>query len=150
MGEELIVVSIISMIGMIIITQLWQMNWFKRENFKITKTSVMAENRVRLKKLERDLGLKNTPEPKEPGSNMDLIKNLLPVLKNLDGDQIMQLSERFLGGSEAVAEGGGDVIDMLGDVVTNNPELVQSFLKGLKGGKTPGETTETGGFSGQE
>ena len=72
----LIIVSIIGIIGAIITTQLWQMNWFKRENFKIQKSNVMSQNKIKLRKLERDLGLtkdKNV-QPVEQKGILDLVK----------------------------------------------------------------------------
>ena len=118
--------------------QMWNANWFKKESFKTKNKSIEAENRLRMKKLERDLGLKASPAPKEQPGMFDTIKDLAPLLKGLDSDQIGALADRFLGGSEGAAEGSaesGGISDVLLDFAENNPEMVQSFLKGVGGAK---------------
>ena len=145
MEGELIFVGFIMLAGQIIMLQMWNANWFKKENFKIKKRSMDGENRLRLKKLERDLGLKASPAPKEAPGMFDTIRDLAPLLKNLDPDQIGALTERFLGGSEEGAEGspaGGGISDVLMNFAESNPEMVQSFLKGIGGAKDGAQTEE--------
>ncbi|GAG90938.1 unnamed protein product [marine sediment metagenome] len=136
MEGELIFLGFMMLIGQIILLQMWNNNWFKKENFKMQKSKILAENRIKLKKMERDLGLTASKEPREPPTMTDTVGNLaglLPLLKNLDGDQISALADRFLGGSEPTTE-GGDVTDMLIDYASRNPDMVEALLGGLKSG----------------
>lgn len=138
MEGELIVVSLISTAGMILITQLLQLNWFKKENFKIQKYNIMGENRIKLKKLERDLGVKNVlPEVKEEVGPLSTITQLLPLLKNLDPDQLGALIDKFVGGSsEPVEEGALSFLDNI------PPELLEKGLKAItEGSKKKTEAT---------
>lgn len=127
---ELIIVSIISLIGMVVVTQLWQMNWFRRENFKIKKFNIMSENKLKLKKLERELGISGTKfKETNETSTIGTLGALLPLLKELDSDTIAALADKFLGGEAA---GSGDVIESLFDFATKNPDVVEGFLEGMK------------------
>jgi len=53
----MITVSIISLAGMVLLFALNNSTWFKKENFKIQKKIVMDENRIKLKKLEKEMGI---------------------------------------------------------------------------------------------
>jgi len=136
MEGELIFLGFIMLIGQIILMQMWQNGWFKKENFKIQKSVLMAENKIKMRKLERELGLTPGKTPKEKKGTFDTIKDLAPLLKNLDGDQIGALIEKFTGGPASELEGGeGDIEDMLMDYAVENPEVVKKFLEGLTEGK---------------
>ncbi len=129
MEGELILMAFVMLIGQIIMLQMWNNNWFKKENFKIQKKNIEGENRLRLKKLEKELGLKqSTPRDfNETPGTMDTLANLLPILKNLDPDQLGALIDKFTGGGELLEPEGG-----LGGILNNiPPELIESFLKGL-------------------
>ena len=134
MEYELIVVSLISIAGMIITTQLWQLNWFKKENFKIHKSNVMGENRIKLKKLEREIGLKGTKlDMPETPSTLGTLASLAPLLKNLDADQLGLLIDKFTGGELPETEEGG----ALGFLDNLPPELVEKGIAAItKGAKT--------------
>lgn len=87
--ETAIIFTVGSIVGSVLITQLWQMNYFKRENFKIQKNTVMAENRLKLKKLEKEMGL-NTKQ----GSNTLIsteTPGILELIKGLDKDKISDI-----------------------------------------------------------
>lgn len=140
MEGELIFVGFIMLIGQIILMQMWQNGWFKKENFKIKKANLMAENKIKMRKLERELGLTPGIEPKEKKGAFDTIKDLAPLLKNLNGEQIGALIEKFTGGTEEEEE--GDVESMLMDYAVKNPDVVKEFLAGLTEGK---ETTKSEG-----
>lgn len=133
MEGELIVLGFMMLIGQIILMQMWQHGWFKKENFKIQKSNLMAENKLNIRKLEKDLGLTPGKTPKEQRGTFDTIKDLAPLLKNLDGDQIGALIEKFTGGSGEEEE--GNVEDLLMDYAVENPEVVKKFLEGLTEGK---------------
>lgn len=130
--ETAIVMTVGGIVGAIITTQLWQMNWFKRENFKMQKTNIMAENRIKLKQLERELGLTKIKNPMPPESKPDMLGSLAPLLSKLDGDQLAGLAERFLPAQgEDVEEGG--IGGMLLNFAQENPEMVEGLLKGVSG-----------------
>jgi hypothetical protein len=136
MEGELIIMGFMMLIGQIILMMMWQNNWFKKENFKIQKSNIMAQNKLQLRKLEKELGLGKSKEiiEKEPTGLMSTLGDLAPLLKNLDGDQIAALADKFLGGqSEAqMEEGGGSLGDMITDFAANNPEMVKGFLEGIQ------------------
>lgn len=138
MEGELIFLGFLMLIGQIILMQMWQNGWFKKENFKIQKSLVMAENKLKMRKLEKEMGLKPTkkliPEEKTVGA-LDTISSLLPLLKGLDPDQLDGIVDHFIGDGERGEEGvAGDPISMLMGYAKRNPEMVDGvigFLKGL-------------------
>lgn len=140
-GNELIVVSIIILIGQVILMWMWQQNWFKKENFKIQKSNVMAQNKLQIRKMEKELGLTNVKSSVAPPELPPLggIGQLLPLLKGLDGDQLSGLIDKFVPGSEERSSGP---IDTLLEFAEDNPEMVQGLLKGLTGGAKDGETQQ--------
>jgi hypothetical protein len=116
MDGELIVVSIISLIGTIIIASMFNANWFKRENFKLQKQNILAENRVKYKKLEREMGL-----------------NTRPAAPDLS--QLLPLASQFLksggGAAEEILEEPDGITGALLDYATSHPEIIQSLAKGF-------------------
>jgi len=154
MEGELIFVAIIMQVGTILTIFFWSnlslSKYFKKENFKTNLTNIRAENKIKLKKLERELGLtisKNeNPEPPSTIGQLSQLSHLLPLLKNLDGDQIGALVDKFLGGEELLPAESGGILDQI------PPELIESFLKGLSKENVTGEEggKKTGtGFTGQ-
>lgn len=129
MEGELIFVGFMMLIGQIILMQMWNSNWFKRENFKMQKKNVMDENRIKMRKLEKDMGLTHKKTAEEPTGG------LLDQLKNLDMDKIKMLLS-YVGKGES-DEGEGGLVGMLEELVTSNPQIVEQFLKGL--GQNKGE-----------
>jgi len=103
----LIVVSVISLAGMVLLFTLNNNNWFRRENFKLQKSNILNENKIKMKKLERDLGISSskTPNVSPQGGVLDLIKGLdsnkigeiLNVLKNDDDIEEEPKEEGILG-----------------------------------------------------
>jgi len=134
----LIVCSIISLAGAILLYSLSTSTWFKKENFKIKKKSVMDENRIKIKKMERELGITGaTKAYREPQTPIETGSNLLSVLKNLDGDQIQGLADKFLKTDDEHEYSGAppSTIDSLLEFANNNPEVAEQFLKGVTGKK---------------
>jgi hypothetical protein len=124
MEGELIFLGFIMLIGQIILLQMWNHNWFKKENFKLQRDTVKAENRIKLKKMEKELGLGGRSASTE-------IKNessLIDLLKNLDRDKIGGILEALQPDEEQ--EGG-----LTGIINNLPPELIENFLEGLKSGK---------------
>ena len=138
MEGELIFLGFLMLIGQIILMQMWQNGWFKKENFKIQKSLVMAENKLKMRKLEREMGLtpskKIVPEESST-STLGTISSLLPLLKGLDPDQLGDLVDRFVGGEREEGAPTGDPLNMLVDYATRNPEMLEGLLKGLGAGK---------------
>ena len=140
MDEAFIWVSVISGLFGIAGLQLLTHNWFRKERFKLETYNLKKQNDLQLRKMARDLGLdlKKPPQSIEHAPLSDqkpnLLAEILPSLvKNLDGEQISALAERFLPAA-AEQESGGGIGDLIGDFITENPEMVKSFLGGLKGG----------------
>ena len=138
MEGELIFLGFIMLIGQIILLQMWNNNWFKKENFKMEKSLVMSKNKLSLRKLEKEMGLipsKNIT-PVEGKGALGTLTDLAPLLKNLDADQLGGLIDKFVGGGESgEGEGEGDLTSILMDYATKNPEMVQGLLEGLTKGK---------------
>jgi len=134
----MIAVSIISLAGMVLLFILNSNNWFKKENFKIQKKAVMDENRIKIKKMERELGITGaTKAYREVQTPIETGSNLLSVLKNLDGDQIQGLADKFLkpGDEQEYDQAPPSTIESLLEFANNNPEIAEQFLKGVGGGK---------------
>jgi hypothetical protein len=126
MEGELIVMSFISLIGTVIILQLRDRAYFKKQNFKLQLDTVKAENRLKLKKLEREMGITSGSKKTEGGSG-EGIAALLPLLKNLDPEQLTGLLDMLPGSA------GGD----LGSWIQDNPEIIKTFLDNFtQGAKT--------------
>jgi len=104
-----IVFTVGSIAGSIIITQMWQLNWFKRENFKMQKANIMKENRIKYKKLERELGLSQGRSATD--NKVDLSQLVSMISPQEDED----------------TETGG-IEGLIGNFVNNNPELVQGLI----------------------
>jgi len=142
-----LVFSVGSIVGGVIITQMWQMNYFKRENFKFALKNKQKEYNLNFKKLERDLGLKGSKSVSvdEPDNSvLGNVGGLLKVLKGLEPDQIGALADRFLN-PEEVESGQDDLLGTLSNFAANNPEMVNGFLQGLsKKTDNAGNTQETG------
>jgi len=107
-----LVFAISGIVGSILVTQLWQMNWIKRETFKMQKTNVMAQNRIKLKKLEKELGLSKSKEP-----NLDLSK----LLDQISGDQESGIPDSIEG--------------LISHFAENNPDLVANLAQKYLGSK---------------
>jgi hypothetical protein len=128
MGIAVIGASFISMIGFIIILELNNRNWFKKENWKLTRDFSKQKYRIDLKKMEKDLGItttrKKTPEVQ---ITPDIIKTLVNT---------------YLGGNEEEGEQPEGLPGMLMNFAEENPELVQQFLKGITKGKNESGANE--------
>lgn len=118
MEGELIIVSIISLAGAIMISTLYNRNWFKRENFKIN----IAAEKLKLKKLAKDLDI----APVKTGTD----KGIIELLSNLDKDKIANILDMLQGGSDTEVENEG-IENVLLDFASKNPELVKNLIGGL-------------------
>ena len=117
----LIVTSVISLMGMVLFFMINNSNWFKRENFKLQAATVKAENKLKMKKLEKDLGI---TQKKNPIQDID-IKGLI---------------SEYLGGEEEPRE--GSILDAIPSSVVEGfldkipPEKIQEILGGLANKET--------------
>ena len=134
----LIVVSIISLAGMVLLFALNNSTWFKKENFKIQKKIVMDENRIKLKKLEKEMGITGgVGAPyQEPKSMLETGGNLLEIAKNLSPDQLTMLADKYLGGGDEYQDQEPGMLEKALDFANKNPEIAAKFLEGVtKGGQ---------------
>ena len=128
MGTAMIVSGLFMMAGMFLFQSQSLRNYFKKENFKLQVSNIKAENRLKLKKLEREMGITTSKAKTETSEPSGLASILKPIISNLEPEQLAGLAEHFLpeGGG-----GGGGLQDMLMDFAAENPEMVQGFLEGL-------------------
>jgi hypothetical protein len=126
MEGELIFLGFIMLIGQIILLQMWNANWFKKENFKMQRDTVKAENRIKLKKMEKELGLKG----QSASSEIKNETNIMDLLKNLDKDKISDILEMLQGGDNETES--DNITDLINKIP---PEVIENFLKGINVGK---------------
>lgn len=138
MDESFVIVSVVSGIFGIIGLQLLTHNWFRKERFKIESYNLKKQNDLQLRKMARDLGLDLKKPAKSndfaPVSNEkpDLLSSILPLAKTMDRDTVLNLIDKYLDNYEPDDDGGsaGGLLESL----IQDPEVIQSFLGGLKGG----------------
>jgi len=112
---EMIVVALISTIGMIVSIMMWNHNWFKRLDAKY-------KYQLKRAKLSKKM---NTKIPEER-TGLQQVTQWLPLLQKLDGDQIAELADVFMGGGTATSEGGiGELLDLIPE------DVIKGFLDGL-------------------
>jgi hypothetical protein len=129
--------GITGLIGLMLLDR----NWYRRENFKVGRDLTKATNQLQIQKMRKELGLdkKSNPivSPTPISGGLDL-KSLLPILQTLAPEQIQDIIEGVTGAETAEGVEGGlgglNGIEGLIDFATKNPEIVKSFLGGVKGG----------------
>jgi len=97
-----------------------QINWTKRQQIKYNYQLKRAKMTKKLKEPVKE-------EPTIAGS----LGTLAPLLKNLDGEQIGSLVDKFTGNNYDDEPLGGGLTDGLINFVQDNPEVVQKFLGGI-------------------
>jgi len=126
--EVAIILTVGGIAGSILITQLWQMNWFKKENFKFSLSQQKRADSIKFRKLERDLGLKKGKKTDQNFTNQSLIE----LLTNLDVDKIKNLTGLIQKEDETdQEEEDDDIINGLLEYAKENPEIANNFLKQL-------------------
>lgn len=115
-----IVFTVGGIVGSILITQMWQMNYFKRENFKFNQQMKRKENNINFKKIERDLGLKESRELRpQPTITQDLINKGIDLAlgkgeeENLEPEEENSITTEILKYAKA------------------NPEIAKKFISKL-------------------
>lgn len=124
----LIVVSIISLAGMVLMFMINNNNWFRRENFKIQKSNIMTENKIKIEKLRKEMGLQKgvkTDNMHETGGVMDLIKGL-------DANKLGGIIDVLKGDDGGVDDEPDDAVGrIMGLIDKVPPEVIEGILKGL-------------------
>jgi len=143
MSYDIAMASLVGGLTGIISLLILDRNWYRRENFKVGRDLTKSKNQLEIQKMRRDLGLDKKSNPiaplaSPPTGGIDMLRSLAPLLQSLAPEQIQDLIEGVTGvatpeGSEG-GIGGLDGIDGLIDFATKNPEIVKSFLGGVKGG----------------
>jgi len=135
--EVALIMTVGGIAGSILVSQMWQMNWFKRENFKFNMAINRKENSIRFRKMERDLGLKTgkpmtQTEARSPMDWLETIKKLDPNMIHSFVDSVSGQKTEY----EDEPEGGeGGLVEKALGFAKQNPELAQNFLDGLNKGK---------------
>ena len=131
-----LIMTIGGIAGSILVTQMWQMNWFKRENFKYDQSINRKENSIRFKKMEKDLGLKAGSSLKSTTAASPL--DWIETIKKLDPNVVHRFIDSISGvtGVESEEEESpGGIEGTIMNIAQNNPELVQNFIAGLNKGQ---------------
>ena len=134
--EVAIIMTVGGIAGSILITQMWQMNWFKRENFKFNMAVNRKDMSIRFRKIERDLGLTKGKAVQDTTSKTPM--DWLETIKKLDPNMIHSFVDSITGEKQEYEEGPeGDqgLIEKALGVARDNPELAQNFLAGLTKGQ---------------
>jgi hypothetical protein len=132
MDEAFIVVTVISSLFGILGLLILDRNWFRRERFKFDMDLQKQTASLNFKKMRRDLGLdQKIPPFRNPQASVgDIAGGLLPLLKNINPDQLGAIADILGGQGESETEGGGGQFDGLLDFAAKNPDLIKGFLKG--------------------
>ena len=111
MGTAIIAMGFLNLIGILLILELRDRSWFKKQNFKMQKTNIMNQNKLQLRKMEKELGLSKGKIETAGGGNI--------------GEYIGKAITGYISGER---EGGGGII---ADFLEENPEIIESFFKGF-------------------
>jgi len=126
LGTAVIISSLISMLGFFLWSERNNINWFKKENFKL---NIQAE-KLKLKKLAKELNLDI--------KNKSNDKGLIESIKDLDMDKIKDLLSYVQKGDEYedLDEDNLDFGTIINKVLKDNPELIKKLPELLgKGNK---------------
>ena len=134
-GTAIIIAGIVNIFGMILFMYTRDLQWFKKENFKIQKSALLAENRIKVKKLERELGISSGRKTAASDNS------LLDSLKGLDLGKIQGLLDLVQKDEEPSGE--GSIMDGLLEFAKSNPEAVQNFLSNMTNKKDDGLLYQT-------
>jgi len=115
-GTAVIISSLISILGAILIMNTNLRNYFKKQNFNL---KIQAE-KLKIKKIERDLNLKP--------SSLKSDKGLIESIKDIDIDKIKGLLDTVSNDEE---ESEGDITSRISNIIEKNPELVEKYAPKL-------------------
>jgi len=113
LGTALIITGMTTPIWIILLQKLSLSNWFKKQTFREQMKIARKENTLKFKKLEKDMGLK---ESKTTG---------------VDNKTLLDIASKYLGNSSEEDEEEG-ILGSVGkgilDYVKENPEVVEKVL----------------------
>jgi len=128
MSEETLALAVIGTVTPMLIMVIYSLFAERRQDKKIDfdkfKMHYYSKNPT-LKPMRNTITPASTP--KETG--------LIDLIQNLDSDKIKMLISAFgdkTGEYEPETGRSGDIGDIIGDLIRNNPELVKGFLEGIK------------------
>jgi hypothetical protein len=153
MEEAFVYVAVISGLFTIAAIMLMNKQWFQRERFKFETKSLQKENDLKLKKMARDLGItKEKSSPQTVGlTPTSSLSSLLPLLKNLSGEQLGDIIGALTGGEAGNAAesstGSDDLISKAIEWGLENPDnpLVKKFIEGAQKGISGAQEQEAAG-----
>jgi hypothetical protein len=133
MEGELVLVSIISTVGMIVVTQLITHNFFKKELFKADLQRTKRLDSLKLQQLKKEMGLtKKIISADDSQQKLDLG----PIINAITGGGSTQ---EYDDDEEDDDGGGNPLIDVIANVAKSNPDLVKNVIGKITG---PGNKTE--------
>jgi len=131
MEGELIIVSIISMFGMLLSLFLMQRFWDHKWEMNFDFEKWKLKHYDKRQRAARQFKIKH-PEPK---TVVNKAMDLIPLLNSLDTNQIKELAEKFLGNETSVDE--DNISDVIGNLISGvDPNLIKGFLSNIKKGKS--------------
>lgn len=117
----IIVTSIIGLMGMVLMFIINNSNWFKRESFKLQKSNILNENKIKLERLRKELGLQKGVQPiKEADTG-----GVLDLIKGLDKDKIGGILEMLQGNDDEPEEKEEGIMGIINQLP---PEVIQGAL----------------------
>lgn len=136
--EPALITTFGTIIGLILWNQLSLRGYFKREMFKTELQKTKKLNEIQLKKLARDSQIPygKAPIPASSDGGGSILNSVIPkVLSNLSPEQTAAIAEKLIPEYIEDGESESGVSDILLKYAAENPEIIQSFIGGLKTGK---------------
>ena len=133
----LIALGLIMLAGQIILYEMYQRGWFKKEIFKMNKSFQVATNKLQFEKLRKDLGLTDNPYKAPPKNALDKLKDVdlktvksavktgLDLVQKKDDEEFIEVPDEELSPIDMVVEG-------VKDFANKNPEAVNNLLNVAK------------------
>lgn len=118
---EIVFVAIITTFGMIISILLWNHNWFKRLDAKYKYD-------LKKKRMQHKYTKAGVTSPDRTRSSIGNLSSYLPILKNLDDDQLLALRDILLGNADSESYQDDDLITKIIKVIP--PDIIKGFLQG--------------------
>lgn len=144
---ELLACTIAGGIIGLITTLVWQNGWFKRreleQKHKIARYKLALENKDTKFTAQRELK-KQLVEEKPGSSPLSALTALAPLLGKLDGDQIMELKDTFMGQNSDIDTGNNGSNSILDLIDKLPPGVVEGFVNKIGENVSGGGSGQTG------
>lgn len=138
--EVALIMTVGGIAGSILVSQMWQLNWFKRENFKYKQSIDRKENSLRFRKLEKDLKLKESgPIPPREKGLLESLQGLDPAIIQRFLTPLQKDNEEYDEGPEY--EEKPDITTTILEMAKDNPDLVKKFIGNLGSGSDENKET---------